>query len=49
MPSTQERLGTLQLDHLEGCPEERTETYQWEGATISRCIDCGAHSVKKET
>jgi hypothetical protein len=33
------------LEHLHRCPQEREETYTWEGATVTRCIDCGAQHV----
>jgi hypothetical protein len=33
------------LEHLNGCPRHRTETYTWQGATVTRCMDCGAHNV----
>lgn len=33
------------VEHHHGCPRERTETYSWEGATVSRCLDCGAQHV----
>lgn len=33
------------LEHLNSCPAERTETYTWEGATVTRCLDCGAQNV----
>lgn len=37
------------LEHFDGCPAERTETYAWEGATVSRCLDCGAQRVEERS
>jgi hypothetical protein len=46
---------TTKLQHLEGCPAERTETYtdvtpppERDEVRISRCLDCGAHLVEPE-
>ena len=40
----------LSLRHLAGCPAERIETYELPTpaggvASVTRCIDCGAHAV----
>lgn len=40
---------TSPLEHLQGCPAKRTETYRNEGAVTTRCQDCGAHHVEKVT
>lgn len=31
------------LDHLPGCPADRTETTEHPHVTTVRCLDCGAH------
>jgi hypothetical protein len=35
------------LEHLHGCRRQRAETYTWHGATVTRCMDCGAHNVDR--
>lgn len=37
------------VQHFDGCPAERIETSMWEGATVTRCIDCGAHHVDERS
>ena len=37
------------LEHLHGCHRKRMETYSWEGATVTRCVDCGAHHVDERS
>lgn len=42
---------TTELDHLPGCPAERSETFRRKApearvATVTRCIDCGEQEVE---
>lgn len=37
----------MKIDHLDRCPRERTETFVRQGATVTRCIDCGAQTVAR--
>jgi hypothetical protein len=34
-----------ELNHKEGCPRQRTETFTNGPAEVTRCIDCGAQAV----
>jgi len=53
MAASTERRSTkpeLSLRHLAGCPAERIERYMLPTpagrvASVTRCIDCGAHAV----
>lgn len=36
---------TAPLEHRQGCPAMRIESYRNDGAVTTRCQDCGAHHV----
>lgn len=41
------------VQHLDGCPADRTETYEQKGPKgfqlVTRCVDCGEHVVSRPT